>query len=258
MPVIYINKRIAVASVLTVCALLVVFFQNMTLVEFSELNIPEIDEDSRQDQARELLGVFYDGSVPQKLEGEQYLNYLVFKKIETSMNAEWKKKVPEITETLINESKNHELDPIFVLAVIQTESQFNTKAKGDAGEIGLMQILPQTGKWIAKKFKIPWKGEKSLYDPVTNIRIGIAYFSYLRSDFESRAYHYLPAYNMGPKNMRRVSRTIGSVNKKGKVIKRDYAVRVMKNYQDIYKQIASEQRELIQFAQSQDSNNLTR
>jgi len=252
------NKRIGILSALAGSALLLVMFQNMTLVEFSSLNMPEVDEGSRRDQARELLGAFYDGSMAQKLEGQQYLNYLVYKKIETSLSSEWKKKIPEITETLIYESQLHELDPIFVLAVIQTESQFNTRAKGDAGEIGLMQILPKTAEWIARKYKIPWKGEKSLYDPVVNIRIGIAYFDHLRDEFSSRAYHYLPAYNMGPKNMRRVDRTVGSISTDGKIVKRDYAIRVMKNYSLIYQEIATEQQELIKFAQSQDQQNVTR
>src|SRR5437868_5668285 len=119
------NKRIGVFSILTGWAVLVLLFQNMTLVEFSALNLPVVDEDSRQDQARELLGTFYKGSFAQRFEGEQSLNYLVYKKIEASMADQWKSRLPEITETLISESQKQELDPIFVLAVIQTESNFN-------------------------------------------------------------------------------------------------------------------------------------
>lgn len=247
------KKRLGVFSILSGWALLVLLFQNMTLVEFSTLNLPVVDEDSRQDQARELLGISYKGSLAQRFESEQQLNYLVFKKIESSMEERWQSRVAEITEILITESHNQELDPIFVLAVIQTESNFNTDARGDAGEIGLMQILPKTGEWIAKRNKIPWKGPSSLYDPVTNIRIGIAYFAHLREEFSSRAYHYLPAYNMGPKNMRRVSRTIGSISKDGRIIKRDYAMRVMKNYASIYEQLVATQKELGRVAHDQAS-----
>lgn len=252
------NKRIGVFAVLSGWALMVLLFQNMTLVEFSTLNLPSVDEDSRQDQARELLGVYYKGSLAQRFEGEQSLNYLVYKKIEASMTEKWKDRVAEITETLITESRKQELDPIFVLAVIQTESNFNTDARGNAGEIGLMQILPTTAEWISKKYKIPWKGAASLYDPVTNIKIGVTYFAHLRGEFDSRAYHYLPAYNMGPKNMRRVSRTIGSISADGKIIKRDYAMRVMKNYTSIYEQLIATQKELVKFARDQDVEQITR
>jgi soluble lytic murein transglycosylase len=246
-------KRTAAFTLLTGWAVLIFFFQNMTLVEFSNLNVPLVDEGSRQDQARELLGIFYDGSLAQRFEGEQSLNYLVYKKIDASMADRWKSRLPEITEVLITESQKQELDPIFILAVIQTESNFNTEARGTAGEIGLMQILPKTAEWISKKYKIPWKGSRSLFDPVTNIKIGIIYFSHLRAEFESRAYHYLPAYNMGPKNMRRVSRTIGSISKDGRIIKRDYAMRVMKNYANIYEQMIVSQKELVKFASDQNA-----
>lgn len=232
---------------------LMLLFQNMSLLEFSELNIPEVDEDARQDQARELLGTYYRGSTAQRLEGEQYLNYLVYKKIEESMASEYKSKIPKLTQTLINESQKAGLDPIFILAVIQTESSFNPRAKGTSGEIGLMQILPPTAEWIAKKYKIPWKGPASLNDPATNVRLGITYFAHLRESFESRAYHYLPAYNMGPKNMRKIDRQIGSINAKGHPQKREYAMRVMKNYSLIYQQIASEQKSLIRTAAVQDA-----
>jgi soluble lytic murein transglycosylase len=252
------EKRVAMTLILTGSSLLFILFQNMTLVEFNTLNLPEIDEDSRQDQARELLGSFYKGSMAQKLEGEQYLNYLVYKKIESSMAPEWKSKLPQITQVLIKECEKQELDPIFVLAVIQTESQFNSRAKGNAGELGLMQILPGTAEWISKKYKIPWRGDNSLYDPATNIKIGITYFAYLRSDFESRAYHSLPAYNMGPKNMRKITRNIGSVNDNGSLMKRDYALRVMKNYSLIYQEIAVGQKNLVRFARGPDGPVMTR
>ncbi|MBS1968816.1 MAG: lytic transglycosylase domain-containing protein [Bdellovibrionales bacterium] len=252
------KKRIGVFAILSGWGLMVLLFQNMTLVEFSTLNLPSVDEQARQDQARELLGVSYKGSLAQRFEGEQDLNYLVYKKIESSMDEKWKSRLAEITEAVIMESRNQELDPIFVLAVIQTESGFNTDARGDAGEIGLMQILPKTAEWIAKKYKMPWKGANSLFDPVTNIKIGITYFAHLRNEFDSRAYHYLPAYNMGPKNMRKVSRTIGSISPDGKIIKRDYAMRVMKNYTSIYEQMISAQKEMVQFAKDNEVEQITR
>ncbi|MGZ3744095.1 MAG: lytic transglycosylase domain-containing protein [Pseudobdellovibrionaceae bacterium] len=250
-------KRTGIMAVLAGWTLLLIFFQNMSFSEFSNLNLPLVDEDSRRDQARELLGVYYKGSLAQRFEGEQFLNYLVYKKIYASLDSRWKSSLPEITETLISESQKQELDPIFVLAVIQTESNFNTEARGTAGEIGLMQILPKTAEWIAKKYKLPWKGAKSLYNPIINIKIGVAYFAHLRNEFESRAYHYLPAYNMGPNNMRKVDRTIGSISSSGRVIKRDYAMRVMKNYVNIYEQMVIGKKELLKLAKDQNVGNKT-
>jgi soluble lytic murein transglycosylase len=200
--------------------------------------MPPIDENARRDQAQELLGSYYNGSVAQKMEGQKDLNYLVFKKLEMSLSREWKRWIPQLTNELISESKKRDMDPIFVLAIVQTESHFNTYAKGTSGEIGLMQILPQTGEWIAKKYDIPWTGPNSLYDPITNIKIGIAYFALLRSQFESRAHHYVPAYNMGPKNLRRVARDISNVGEDEKnLLNGAYGSKVMKNYRMIYQQL---------------------
>ena len=223
----------------------------MTLSEFNNLNISTVDEASRRDQAKELLGSYYSKSVAKKFEVQQYLNYLIYKKVDGSIGAKWKTKVPDLVQTIITESQAQELDPIFILAVIQTESQFNPNAKGSAGEIGLMQILPNTAQWISKRYGLKWRGDRSLYDPVTNIRIGVRYFAHLREEFPRKAYHYLPAYNMGPTNVRRIERRIGSVDAKGNLQKRDYAVRVMKNYSNIYAELAREKIQLERLAKAE-------
>lgn len=220
--------------------ILIVTFQNMTLAEFNALNISEVDEPTRREQARELLGEYYKSSAAKKFEVSSYLNYLIYKKIDGSIGAKYKAGIPDLVQAIIADCQQQELDPIFVLAVIQTESQWNPRAKGSAGEIGLMQILPGTAKWISKRYGLKWKGDKSLYDPITNVRIGIRYFAHLREEFPRSAYHYVPAYNMGPTNVRRIERKIGSLHSNGKPQKREYAVRVMKNYNGIYTQLARE------------------
>ena len=217
---------------------MLLMFQNMTPVEFGSLQISNVDEGARQEQARELLGASYRRSFARQLEGQQNLNYLVFQQIEKGMGPQWKDKVPELTQAIITQSRELEFDPVFILAVIQTESSFNPNTRGSAGEIGLMQVLPPTAEWIAKKYKLNWNGGQTLFDPVTNIKIGIRYFDYLRSEFERTAYHYLPAYNMGPKNLRRVNRANGDTASDGRILKRDYAMRVMKNYTEIYSDMA--------------------
>ncbi|MNS64601.1 Soluble lytic murein transglycosylase precursor [compost metagenome] len=242
------NKKWALAAVLVGGSLIGAFYQNMTPVEFSALNMPPIDEKARQDQARELLGSYYTGTPIRSLEGHQDLNYLVFKKLENSLSSEWKGWVPSITKELIKECHQQDMDPIFVLAIIQTESQFNTYAKGTSGEIGLMQVLPQTAEWIAKKYDLDWRGPSSLYDPITNIKIGITYFAHLRSQFESRAHHYVPAYNMGPTNVRRVARSFASVGTDERdLLNGQYGSKVMRNYRLIYEQMLQKDK-LLRFA----------
>jgi soluble lytic murein transglycosylase len=234
----FVNKRSALLSIILGGAFIGLFYQNMSPVEFAALNMPPIDEGARRDQARELLGSYYGGSFAQSFEGKKDLNYLVYKKLESSLSSEWKSWLPQMTAELIKECQTRDMDPVFILAIIQTESQFNTYAKGTSGEIGLMQILPQTGAWIAKKYNMPWRGLNSLYDPITNIKVGIVYFAHLRAQFESRAHHYVPAYNMGPKNLRRVARSIANVGEDERnLLNGVYGSKVMKNYQMIYQQM---------------------
>ncbi len=248
------NKRSALYATIIGGVFLGAFYQNMTPVEFAALNMPLVNEGARRDQARELLGSVYGGSYAARLEGHKDLNYLIYKKLETSLSREWKSWVPQMTQELISECRKHDMDPIFVLAIIQTESQFNTYAKGTSGEIGLMQVLPQTGEWLAKKYNLHWRGPNTLYDPIHNIKYGITYFAHLRSQFESRAHHYVPAYNMGPKNLRRVARSIATIGEDERtLLNGNYGSRVMKNYQLIYEQLIERKESQLRVATQQPS-----
>jgi soluble lytic murein transglycosylase len=112
------------------------------------------------------------------------------------------------------------------MTVIENESSFNPKIRGTSGEIGLMQVLPRTAEWIARRVGIKWKGEKTLEDPVTNIRIGSAHLAQLREEFKSQGQLYLAAYNMGSGNVQRALAK--------QVWPKDYPVRVMSRYLKFY------------------------
>jgi soluble lytic murein transglycosylase len=106
-----------------------------------------------------------------------------------------------ISRAIIAQARKYQLDPLVVTAVIAGESSFNPRAIGSVGEIGLMQVRPETGQWIARMLHWRWQGRSSLLDPITNIRYGTAYLSYLRQFFRDKGYMsehlYLAAYNMG-------------------------------------------------------------
>ena len=75
-------------------------------------------------------------------------------------------------------AKQNNLSPSFVYAVIECESSFDNEAVSYIGATGLMQIMPDTFKWIAEKLGEVYS-EGLLYDPETNIRYGTYYLSYL-------------------------------------------------------------------------------
>lgn len=222
--------RLKIVLTITIAAITTVFFNGSSFFAWrttsTSSSLTRINEASRVAHAKELLGRDYGGSSAQILEGQKSLHKTLQAKVRNSLPPKWKAQAQSITETVITESAKYHLDPVFVLAVIKTESKFNPLAKGRFGEIGLMQIKPSTAEWIAHKNKITWKGKKTLENPSANIRIALAYMDYLRTKFHRKALKYVSAYNMGPSNVQRLL----SKNLKPA----EYNARVMKNYHDIY------------------------
>lgn len=92
----------------------------------------------------------------------------------------------------------YQLDPALLSAVILEESRFNPQALSPAGARGLMQIMPMTGKKIAKTVKVPDYADDLLYDPEMNIRLGSWYLASLMQEFGGREILALASYNAGP------------------------------------------------------------
>ena len=89
------------------------------------------------------------------------------------------------------------VDPYLVYGIIHTESRFREDAVSPAGAMGLMQVTPETGEFIAGRMGMDNYTEEMLKDPETNIRMGIYYLSYLEEKFP-RIETRLAAYNAGP------------------------------------------------------------
>lgn len=95
----------------------------------------------------------------------------------------------------------YELDPYLVAAVIHCESSNRPEAVSSAGAIGLMQIMPTTGEWIAGKLKVKDYQEEQLKTPQMNIRFGCWYLRFLLNRYEGNLAHTLAAYNAGHGNV---------------------------------------------------------
>jgi soluble lytic murein transglycosylase len=89
------------------------------------------------------------------------------------------------------------LEPARVAAVIYCESSFQPDAVSSAGARGLMQIMPETGAWIAKKLNEPGYADSWLFEPETNIRYGCWYLSYLDGRYENDLTKATAAYHAG-------------------------------------------------------------
>lgn len=192
----------------------------------------DIQLHGRISHAKELLGSGYKRSHVRKTEKAENISEFVESSIKNLVPKSQKNSVEVIAKTIMEESEKYGFDPIFLMAVIQNESSFNVRMKGSAGEIGLMQIKPDTAKWIATGSKISYKNAKSLYNPETNIRIGAAFMNKLRSQFSSNSQLYLTAYNAGAGTVRKMV--------SGKVSPKIYASAVMKRYLAIYSALGSD------------------
>jgi len=93
------------------------------------------------------------------------------------------------------------LDPAFVTATIFVESSFIETAESDVGAIGLMQLMPSTGMWIAGKVGIEDYRIEMLTDPDVNIHLGCWYLSYLLDKFDGNLDTVTAAYNAGPRRV---------------------------------------------------------
>ena len=100
-------------------------------------------------------------------------------------------------------AREHGIDPAWVLATIRMESAFRPQAHSPAGALGLMQIMPATGRWIARAEGVPYSGSRTLLDPEKNIRLGAAYLRQLLKRLHGHPALASAGYNAGPLRAKR-------------------------------------------------------
>ncbi len=110
------------------------------------------------------------------------------------------------------EANKRGLDPALVLAVIRAESYYDAKVTSNSNAIGLMQILPSTGRIIANYLNLPAFKSDDLFDPTVNISIGTWYLAALLKEFKGQVPLALAAYNAGPFHVKRWIRWAGQVD----------------------------------------------
>jgi soluble lytic murein transglycosylase len=99
--------------------------------------------------------------------------------------------------SIVKEAQVNGIDPLLVVAVIRCESSFNPLAESGVGAMGLMQVMPDTGTWLASKRGFDLGRAQNLYDTDLNIELGTAYLAALINQFGT-VEHALVAYNAGP------------------------------------------------------------
>ena len=164
--------------------------------------------------ARQNRALLYDNKVRDKI-------YRIISDYNTGLDGELRK---QVSASIIGESKKYGYDPLFLTALIITESSFNNWARSNRGALGLMQIRPRTGLALAAETSTQWKGKPTLYDPGINIALGSYYLNKLLNRFGDLTLA-LEAYNHGPSKLDRYLRKGYRPNK--------YSLKVLKKYKMI-------------------------
>ncbi len=101
-------------------------------------------------------------------------------------------------DIVMRNARQYDVDPDWVYAVIRQESAFLHNARSPVGAQGMMQIMPATGKLLARQMKIPAPTPRDLATPETNIRMGVFYLSDLLKQFNGNMILATASYNAGP------------------------------------------------------------
>jgi soluble lytic murein transglycosylase len=90
------------------------------------------------------------------------------------------------------------LETAMVLAMIRQESAFKIDAASPRGARGLMQLMPSTGRLVARSVGVPLKQRNELFNPALNVKLGTLYFRRLLDRTQGNHVLALGAYNAGP------------------------------------------------------------
>jgi hypothetical protein len=151
----------------------------------------------------------------------------------------WKSFYPPAYAKIIhNNATILNIDPYFVKGLIRQESLFNSTVQSRAGAIGLMQIMPKTGRVLyAKSNKGKSFNSEILFDPEMNIQLGIQYIDQLNKRFNKNKTHILISYNAGPHNLKKWLKRFRHVNDPDVFVEsipfpetRKYVKKVLRNY----------------------------
>lgn len=101
---------------------------------------------------------------------------------------------------IIKAGEDNNISPALIASVINVESRFDENAVSSKGAVGLMQIMPDTAKWLCESLGLDYENI-DLKNGKTNIKIGSRYLSILLNSF-SDVKSAICAYNAGPNKVK--------------------------------------------------------
>jgi hypothetical protein len=143
-------------------------------------------------QLQELTGM-----ISNEVKREFYISKIV-NEISYNNHTLDSKFIYEMSKAIYEESIKYNFNPLLTTALIKVESNFDPKAISDSYAYGLCQVRSYIAPELSKNIGIEWDGaEKTLFDPINNIKIGVYYLSILNRNFNDLKTAII-AYNQGP------------------------------------------------------------
>jgi soluble lytic murein transglycosylase len=134
---------------------------------------------------------------------EQHWDRCIHTSLRTRDSADQTQRFPTpYRDQVLARSQEIGLDPAYVYGLIRQESRFVTDARSHVGASGLMQVMPATARWTARKIGLTDWRPQQITERDTNIQIGTAYLKFALDDFEGSMPLAAAAYNAGPSRAR--------------------------------------------------------
>lgn len=180
--------------------------QGMELLKKDGLNLYGHKTDSGKDFLRAIAWISWRNrrfSIPFRITGKILRDHSKSWPSGNSVTL-WKMAHPLLHLDIIKKwSSSRNIDWVVLSGLIREESAFNRYVRSSAGARGLTQIMPATGKYIAKKLKIKYTSSDILEDPETSCNMTTWYLEYLKKLFKNNMYHVIAAYNAGEGKMKK-------------------------------------------------------
>ncbi len=144
--------------------------------------------------------------------GEGYRSYLMAYRFSQLPETQWDRETAPVEigkllypmpylDAINRAAKEFDVDPRYLAAMMREESHFRQTVASSAGARGLMQVMPETGRWIAQNIGMKSFDTKMLLDPEVNIRLGAWYIRFLLDRFGDDFALVSGAYNAGAGRM---------------------------------------------------------
>lgn len=134
----------------------------------------------------------------------------------------------ELANVISLECNKYDYDPLFLMALILTESSFKRGQVSSVGAQGLMQIRPFVGRSLADKAGVDWEADRTLFEPDLNIQLGSLHLFEMMLKFKD-VHKAVISYNLGETALRSRMRL-------NKPLPKSYLNKVMGNYEMLKEQ----------------------